>query len=133
VLVVDDVAVNRELVNAMLSPFELEIVEAVSGEDALSILENQAFDLILMDVQMPGMSGMEATRQIRAGGHAAGCPIVAMTANHLPEQVAACLDAGMTAHVAKPFVLTDLLATIFQWIGGSHGLVVLEESEQRRA
>jgi PAS domain S-box-containing protein len=115
-LLVDDVAVNRELVRTMLSPFEVALFEAASGAEAVAAALQQPFDLILMDLQMPGMDGMAATRAIRA--HAElnrTTPILALSANVLPEQVAACLAAGMDDHLSKPINPSDFLDKIAWW------------------
>jgi PAS domain S-box-containing protein len=116
VLVVDDVAVNRELVSTILSPFDLTVHEAANGAEAVKLAVAQRFDLILMDLQMPGMDGLAATRAIRAGSELnRATPIVALSANVLPEQVAACRAAGMNDHVAKPISPPDLIAKIARW------------------
>jgi CheY-like chemotaxis protein len=112
-LLVEDVAVNRELVQALLRPFDIEIDTACDGVEAIHAVERQAYDVILMDVQMPVMDGLTASRRIRAGGCAT--PIVAMTANVLPEQVAKCREAGMDDHIGKPINPARLLEAIGQW------------------
>ncbi|WP_249138158.1 ATP-binding protein [Phenylobacterium montanum] len=113
-LLVDDNAVNRELVASLLSPFGVEIETAENGLAAVEAAATSAYDLILMDVQMPVMDGLTATRRIRAelGPRP---PIIAMTANVLPEQVARCLDAGMDAHLGKPITPRDLLEAVARW------------------
>jgi CheY-like chemotaxis protein len=74
------------------------------------------FSIVLMDVQMPHVDGLEATRRIRAAGFdAAALPIVALTANAYAEDVAVCLDAGMQAHLCKPVLLEDLGAMLNRW------------------
>jgi PAS domain S-box-containing protein len=118
VLVVDDVAVNRELLRALLSNLDLDLVTAVNGEEAVARARSEQFDLILMDVQMPVMDGLAATRAIRAlPGQAASTPIVAVTANVLPDQVARCLAAGMNAHIGKPVDPVRLLEALSHWTG----------------
>ena len=79
--------------------------------------KRQAFDLVLMDVQMPVMDGLAATRAIRALDlpRLKGLPIIAMTANVLPDQVQKCLDAGMDDHLAKPYTLEELQRTTQRW------------------
>ena len=111
VLVVDDNAVNRELVRALLSPFELRLEEANDGVDAIAMAQKGSYDLILMDLQMPIMDGLTATRRIRAAS-AHHTPIIAMSANVLPEQVQQCLDAGMDGHIGKPIRPAELLAAL---------------------
>jgi PAS domain S-box-containing protein len=116
ILVVDDVAVNRELVSAILSPFDVALSTADSGVAAVEAALAAPFDLILMDLQMPGMDGMAAARAIRASaGLNRATPIVALSANVLPAHVRGCLAAGMNDHIAKPIDPTDLLGKIAKW------------------
>ena len=119
-LVVEDVAVNRELILTLLRPFDVEIETAENGAQAVEAMGRGAYDLVLMDVQMPVMDGLSATRAIRASGAPAGqsTPIIAMTANVLPEQVQTCLAAGMDDHLGKPINPADLLAALSRWSEG---------------
>jgi len=95
-LVVDDTAVNRELVRLMLEPLGLGIEEAAGGVEAIQAAMNTPFDLILMDVMMPGVDGLEATRMIRSASLAnRETPIIALTADVQPENILACRAAGM--------------------------------------
>ncbi|MDZ4060603.1 MAG: response regulator [Brevundimonas sp.] len=113
VLVVDDHPVNREVARIMLEAFGCEVVEVYDGQQALDAVAEQVFDLVLMDVRMPNMDGLEATRRIRAmPGAAGGLSIVAMTADAMPEDVNLCLDAGMNAHMAKPINQAGLLSMV---------------------
>jgi PAS domain S-box-containing protein len=116
-LVVDDNAVNRELITALLAPFGLDIETAVDGVEAIEAVAREPFDLILMDVQMPTMDGLTATRRIRASAApgAPRIPIIAMTANVLTEQVERCLAAGMDDHLGKPISPQKLLEAIGRW------------------
>ena len=112
-LVVDDLDLNRELAGAVLGRAGHRVEIVADGREAVRIAAEGRHDLILMDMQMPGMDGLEAARRIRGlGTDAARVPILAMTANVLPEQVAACRAAGMDGHVGKPFRPSDLLAAI---------------------
>ena len=113
-LVVEDNAVNRELITTLLSPFEIEVDTACDGAEAVEAVGRRRYDVILMDMQMPVMDGLTATRRIRAlaDADAARTPIIAMTANVLPEQVARCREAGMDDHLGKPINLTQLLETL---------------------
>ena len=103
-LLVEDNAVNRELICAMLEPFGVAVETANDGVAGVEAMRQGQYDLVLMDVQMPVMDGLTATREIRAleGARGAATPIIAMTANVLPEQVANCLAAGMDDHLGKP-------------------------------
>jgi PAS domain S-box-containing protein len=116
-LVVDDNAVNLELVCTLLEPFDLVIETANDGVEAVEAATRSMFDIILMDVQMPNMDGLTATRRIREAKQmgAARTPIIAMTANVLPEQVARCLDAGMDDHLGKPINIHALLEALDRW------------------
>ena len=117
VLVVEDNAVNRELITTLLGPFEIEIDTACDGAEAVEAVSRQRYDVVLMDVQMPIMDGLTATRRIRAMGDSAAArtPIVAMTANVLPEQVARCREAGMDDHLGKPINPMRLLQALDRW------------------
>jgi PAS domain S-box-containing protein len=118
ILVVDDVATNRELVRTMLSPFGYGLVEAASGAEAVAAAMAEPFDLILMDLQMPGMDGLAATRAIRqACDLNRDTPIVALSANVLPVHLAECAQAGMDDHIAKPIAPRELLTKIVRWTG----------------
>jgi len=115
-LLVDDVAINRQLVRTVLSAFGHDITEAAGGAEAVALAGGQPYDLILMDVQMPGMDGLTATRAIRAAdGPNQDTPIVAFSANVLAEQLAACRTAGMNDHIAKPIDMTDLVSKVALW------------------
>jgi len=109
--------VNRELIAILLSPFDIEIETACDGAEAVDAVAARPFDVILMDMQMPVMDGLTATRRIRALADraAAATPIIAMTANVLPEQVARCREAGMDDHLGKPINLPALLAALDHW------------------
>ena len=116
ILLVDDVAVNRELICAMLAPFDISVTTATGGAEAVEIACARAFDLILMDLQMPGMDGMAATKAIRANSDVnRTTPILAISANVLSSQVEAARQAGMNDHIAKPINPTELLTKIGEW------------------
>lgn len=116
ILVVDDTAINRELIQAMLTPFGHRLVEASGGEDGIEAARHGKFDVILMDLQMPGVDGLAATAAIRSRCEFnRTTPILAISANVLPSQVAACLAAGMDDHIAKPINPAELLVKISAW------------------
>jgi CheY-like chemotaxis protein len=113
ILLVDDHAMNRKVVRMFLRPFDLEIVEACDGAEALMRLEEQTFDLVLMDVHMPTMGGCEAVAAIRASGAPwAGMPVIALTADALPSDQQRYLAAGMDGYVAKPMAQRELFSAI---------------------
>ncbi len=113
VLLVEDLEINQRLACAVLESAGHEVDVLGDGADAIMAVQESAYDVVLMDVQMPGMDGITATQHIRALEHAArSVPIIAMTANVLPAQIAAFRAAGMDAHIGKPFKRADLLAAI---------------------
>jgi PAS domain S-box-containing protein len=116
ILVAEDNLVNQEVARQLLLLAGLEVDLASDGEQALRMLAEQAYAMVLMDVQMPGMDGLEATRIIRRQARWASLPIVAMTANALSEDREQCLLAGMDDHVGKPVNPERLYATLLQWL-----------------
>jgi signal transduction histidine kinase len=118
VLLVDDIAMNRDVLGAFLRAAGCDVRLAENGQDAVRIAAEAEFDLILMDVRMPEMDGLEATRRIRALPAPHGLvPILALTAWYFPEQIAQCREAGMDGHVAKPVDQPTLLAAVARAIG----------------
>ncbi|WP_198369259.1 ATP-binding protein [Roseomonas rosulenta] len=113
VLVVDDVLANRQIAQAMLRSAGHNVTLAEDGATALLALERQRFDVVLMDLQMPGMDGFETTRRLRAmPPPACEVPVIALTASVLPDQVEATRRAGMDGHLGKPLdrkALIDLV------------------------
>ena len=116
VLLVDDNAINRRVAQGHLAARGHAVVEAPDGETALAMLATERFDVVLMDVQMPGMDGFEATRRIRAGEREGGPRqyVVAMTAHAMAGDRERCLDAGMDGYVAKPIARAELYAQV-EW------------------
>lgn len=120
VLIVDDHPTNREVARLMLAPLGCDIFEAVDGFEAVEMASAARFDLILMDVRMPRMDGLAATRAIRAlDGEFSRMPILAVTADAMPEDAARCLAAGMDGHVAKPLTHASLFAAIDAVMAGN--------------
>ena len=121
VLVVDDIAMNRQLVAALLEPFDVQVKEAVDGLEAIDAANHEAFDLILMDLQMPRMDGLAATRAIRERStHNASTAILAFTAGGRQQFFEACMQAGMNDFVGKPINTPDLLSKIGHWARAGH-------------
>jgi len=117
VLLVDDNAANRELGVTILTVLGCTVETARDGQAAVDLAAARRFDLILMDVHMPGMDGLAATRAIRRlPGLAAVTPIIAMTADVLPGQIERCQAAGMVDHVAKPINVERLYDRLAFWL-----------------
>ncbi|MDQ1153834.1 ATP-binding protein [Brevundimonas sp. SORGH_AS_0993] len=103
VLAVDDHEINRRTIALVLQPLDVDLTTASDGHVALLLLEDRPFDVVLMDVNMPGIDGNETTRRLRAsGGLNADAPVIGFSAGTEAEQVAACYAAGMTDWLAKP-------------------------------
>jgi two-component system, sensor histidine kinase and response regulator len=116
VLLVEDNAINREVAQSMLADLGLVVDQACDGQEAVAMAALRAYDLVLMDMRMPVMDGLEATRAIRALPMHGLTPIVAMTANAYEDDRRACLDAGMNDHLAKPVHFDSLQAMLTRWL-----------------
>ena len=115
VLLAEDNEVNQEVACALLADAGLDVQVVPDGEQAVAQASGGRFDLILMDMQMPGVDGLEATRRIRTQlGET--LPIVAMTANAFGEDRDECLAAGMNDHIAKPVDASTLYETLLRWL-----------------
>jgi two-component system, sensor histidine kinase len=122
VLLVEDNAVNRMVAQRMLSGTGLDTVTAENGEQALALLEQEEFDCVLMDIQMPVLDGLEATRQLRSRERKTGrrrTPVIALTANALSGERERCLAVGMDDYLAKPFQRRKLLYMVARYLPGS--------------
>ncbi len=122
VLLVEDNPVNQKLASALLEGDGHQVTFAEDGQQALRLWASRSFDLILMDVQMPVLDGLQASQRIRQlehdlGGHV---PIIAMTANAMPEDPARCLAAGMDDYLSKPFRKDHLFEVIARTLAAGH-------------
>ncbi|MEI9987713.1 MAG: response regulator [Aliidongia sp.] len=121
-LLAEDHMINREVAATILEGFGYTLDFAADGAEAVEAARHNRYDLILMDVQMPILDGLEATRQIRALGGAPGSvPIVAMTASAMEGDRKQCLDAGMDDYISKPIDAPLLLQIVARWIDATAG------------
>jgi signal transduction histidine kinase len=117
ILLVDDHPMNREIGAALLTLVGCQVETADNGQQAVAKAARGGFDIILMDIHMPEMDGLAATRAIKAlDGGAGDVPIIAMSADALPQQVERCYAAGMVDHVAKPVQREVLYAKVSRWL-----------------
>jgi PAS domain S-box-containing protein len=116
ILLAEDNPVNVEVVQQMLHAAGLDVRVAWNGRHAVDLASSEEFDLLLMDIQMPEMDGLTATRLIRGMASHAATPILALTANAFSEDQAACLDAGMDEVLAKPVTAGVLYDALLRWL-----------------
>ena len=116
ILLAVDEPVNREVLQGMLEDAGLSVDVAEDGAIALALARQHRYALILMDMQMPNLNGVDATRSIRAESLNTGTPILAMTSNAFDEDRQVCLDAGMNDHIAKPVDPPVLFETLLKWL-----------------
>ncbi|MEB0039500.1 CHASE domain-containing protein [Pseudomonas sp. MH10] len=131
-LVVEDNMINRQIAESLLSSEGATVALAESGIEGVNrvIATTEVFDAVLMDMQMPDIDGLEATRRIRADPRFANLPIVAMTANASKTDREACLAAGMNEHLGKPIDLEQLIATLLAQTGKSPDGLTAEAEEE---
>ncbi len=118
ILLAEDNDINQNIAVDILGQLDLEIEVAENGREAVEMFEQKDFDLIFMDIQMPEMGGLEATRRIRQSGkeNATSIPIIAMTANAMEGDYKKSIDAGMNGHITKPLDPNLLLETVGNWV-----------------
>ncbi len=116
ILLVEDNPINREVAVELLHKAGMRVDTAVNGREGLHMALTGAYDLVLMDIQMPELDGLEATRRIRSHESLRSLPIVAMTAHALPEDLDKSLAAGMNEHICKPFDPEALYACLRRWL-----------------
>ena len=116
ILVVEDQADNRRILHDLLTSVGYEILEAVTGDEGVMLATTQRPDLILMDVQLPGIDGYEATRRIKADPALRHIPIIAVTSYALSGDEVKAREAGCDAYVTKPFSPRALLAKVREYV-----------------
>jgi len=116
ILLVEDNEINQQVEREFLERSGMNVTVAENGEEALRLLENQLFDAVLMDLQMPVMDGLEATRRIRRDERFRDLPVIAMTAAVMAQDREACLAAGMNGHIAKPILPNELREMLLKHI-----------------
>jgi two-component system cell cycle response regulator DivK len=117
ILAIEDHEENRRLLRDLLTSFGYELSEAVTGEDGLTSAEADPPDLILMDIQLPGIDGYEVTRRIKANPALRGIPVIAVTSYALSGDDVKAFAAGCDAYVTKPFDPAELLEKIRGYLG----------------
>jgi two-component system, cell cycle response regulator DivK len=112
ILYVEDNEFNRKIVRDLLARTSYRLIEAVDGEEGVAIARQEMPDLILMDIQMPKLSGLDATRQLRADPKTTHIPVITITSFAMSGDEQKAKDAGATAYLAKPYSPRELLRTI---------------------
>jgi CheY-like chemotaxis protein len=121
ILIADDNEMNVIALDDYLTNAGYELYFAGDGEQALQRAEEICPDVILMDIQMPRMSGVEATRRLRTNPKFVNTPILALTALAMPGDRELCLASGASAYISKPFLMRDLVKIIEAWLAAVHG------------
>ena len=116
ILVVEDQEDNRRIMRDLLTSAGYEVMEAVTGEDGVTAAESHRPDLILLDIQLPGLDGYEATRQIKANPDLEHIPIIVVTSYALSGDDVKAFESGCNAYVSKPFSPRELLAKIREYL-----------------
>jgi len=117
ILVVDDQEDNRRILRDLLTASGFKVIEGKTGEEGVALAEERVPDLILMDIQLPGIDGYEATRQIKAKHALSATPLIVVTSYALSGDDAKAFAAGADAYVSKPFSPRALLAKVREFLG----------------
>src|SRR5947209_11726862 len=118
VLIVEDNEKNMKLARDVLQAKGYKTLEAVTGEDGVRLAKDNLPDLVLMDIQLPGISGIDALRQLRADPNTARIPVVALTASVTPTDRSAISAAGFNAFISKPISLKEFIDTVKRLVEG---------------
>ena len=116
VLAIEDHEENRRIMRLLLASAGIDMIEAVTGEDGVAMAEKERPDVILMDIQLPGLDGYEATRRIKSNPELRHIPIIVVTSYALSGDDVKAFEAGCDAYVTKPFVPRDLLAKVRSYL-----------------
>jgi two-component system cell cycle response regulator DivK len=119
VLIVEDNDKNMKLARDVLQNKGYQTLEAVTGEDGVKLAKQHVPDLVLMDIQLPGINGIEAFKQLRADARTANVPVVALTASVTPTDRSAITAAGFDAFISKPINLKEFLDTVKRFADGA--------------
>jgi two-component system, cell cycle response regulator DivK len=121
ILAIEDHAENRRILGYLLASAGFEMIEAVTGEEGVAAAEKERPDLIIMDIQLPGLDGYEATRRIKANPALRHIPIIVVTSYALSGDDVKAFEAGCDAYVTKPFVPRELLAKVRTYLAQQPG------------
>ncbi|MBB1487390.1 hybrid sensor histidine kinase/response regulator [Oceanospirillum sediminis] len=116
ILIAEDNLINQEVITGLLEPYGLDLTLVDNGRDAVNAVQQQQYDLIMMDIQMPQLDGLQATLQIHEMQLPKTPPIIAMTAHAMQEDIVQCMSHGMNDHIAKPIDPDLLKEKLIQWI-----------------
>ncbi len=131
ILLVEDSELNQLIVKELLKSSEIKIDIAANGKIAIDMVNKNEYDLVFMDMQMPVMDGLEATRRIRTIPKFSALPIIAMTANSLQEDKVRCVEAGMNDYMVKPIEPEKLFCMLNKWVSSKKGAVPCTENEKK--
>ncbi|MEO5351594.1 MAG: response regulator [Magnetococcus sp. XQGC-1] len=131
ILLVEDNELNQQVARELLERANVTVFLAQNGRDAVDLVGREPLDGVLMDVQMPVMDGLVATKKIRQNARFAKLPILAMTANAMTDDREQCLEVGMQDHIAKPVVPERFYATLLQWIKPASPFLATPPPQQR--